>query len=91
MRGRGEHGMMMKEDESERELVMRYASRFGDIAIKKGFISKEQVEAALTEQVLCNSFVGCRQPKLLGEILFENGWITLRQIEIVLEDLSAHK
>ena len=81
----------MKDNERERELVMRYASRFGGIAINKGFINEEQIEAALTEQVLCNSFIGCRQHKLLGEILFENGWMTLQQIEIVLEDISLHK
>ena len=67
---------------------IRYARKFGQIAIRKGFISKEQVQEALTEQLSLHSFQRLRPRKLIGEILFENGWITLEQIEIVLEEIS---
>jgi len=74
--------------ESERDLAMRYASRFGEIAIRKGFVSVKQVEEALAEQTICHSFTGLRHHKLIGEILFENGWMTLIQVEHVLKEIS---
>jgi hypothetical protein len=74
--------------ESDRELAMRYANRFGEIAIRKGFVSAQQVKEALTEQTIYQSFSGLRHHKLIGEILFENGWMTLTQVEHVLKEIS---
>jgi hypothetical protein len=74
--------------ESERELTMRYAHRFGEIAIRKGFVNEKQVKEALAEQTIYQSFTGLRHHKLIGEILFENGWMTLNQIEHVLKEIS---
>lgn len=70
------------------ELSIAYGRRFGQIAVNMGFVTREQVKAALAEQITCNSFSRLRPRKLIGEILFENGWITLKQIEKVLEDIS---
>ncbi len=70
---------------------VRYARKFGQIAIRRGFINKEQVIEALTEQMSLNSFERLRPPKLIGEILFENGWITLEQVELVLEEISGDR
>lgn len=75
--------------DSERELIMRYASRFGDIAVRKGYVTEKQVKEALAEQTIYQSFTGLRHHKLIGEILFENGWITLTQVENVLKDLAG--
>ena len=72
---------------NDRDHSVRYARKFGQIAIHKGFINMDQVKDALTEQVSLNSFKSLRPRKLIGEILFENGWITLKQIEIILEEI----
>jgi hypothetical protein len=79
------HGMAYLND---RDHAVRYARKFGQIAVNMGFINKDQVKDALTEQLSLNSFMMLRPRKLIGEILFENGWITLKQIEIVLEEIS---
>ena len=68
---------------------IRYARKFGQIAVNRGFINIEQVNEALTEQMSLNSFGRLRPRKLIGEILFENGWITLQQIEIILKEISG--
>jgi hypothetical protein len=77
--------------DDDRELAKRYARQFGQIAVSKGFVNAEQVESALAEQMSCNSFRRLRPRKLIGEILFENGWITLKQIEKVLEEIPEEE
>ncbi|MBC8414090.1 MAG: hypothetical protein ISR96_05555 [Nitrospira sp.] len=64
-----------------------YAFKFGQIAVTLGFVTQEQVSEALMEQLSLKSTDRLRPKKLIGEILFENGWITFRQIEQVLEEL----
>jgi len=73
---------------NDRDVSVRYARKFGHIAVNMGFINMDQVKEALTEQLTINSFNRYRPRKLIGEILFENGWITLKQIERVLEEIS---
>ena len=73
---------------NDRDHAVRYAKKFGQIAVNRGFINKNQVRDALTEQLSLHTFRRLRPHKLIGEILFENGWITLKQIEIVLEEIS---
>lgn len=79
------------EHDNDREIELKYAHRFGQIAVRLGFVSREQVKEALGEQISFNSFNRLRPRKLIGEILFENGWITLKQIEKVLEEISEEK
>ncbi|MCK5097629.1 MAG: hypothetical protein KAR45_05970, partial [Desulfobacteraceae bacterium] len=57
--------------------------RFGDIAIKKGFISKTNLQFMLEEQE--SDIVQNRTPKLIGEMLIEAGMITSRQRDLILE------
>ena len=47
--------------------------RFGDIAIRKGFITKEQLIEAMTFQIE-NELEG-KQPKLIGSILTDLGYL----------------
>ncbi len=79
------------ENDNDRELEIRYARRFGQIAISMGFVNEKQVKKALAEQITGNSFARLRPRKLIGEILFENGWMTLKQIEKVLEEILEDK
>jgi hypothetical protein len=58
--------------------------RFGEIAIRKGIITTDQLEEALEEQTY--QYLSNNIHKLIGEILCEKGWMTQTQIVIVLED-----
>ena len=76
---------------SDKELSIKYAHLFGQIAVSMGFVNEEQVQEALTEQISCNSSSRLRPHKLIGEILFKSRWITLNQIEKVLEEITEDK
>jgi hypothetical protein len=60
--------------------------RFGAIAVQKQFITTEQLLEALKLQAEEN--VGKGQHRLIGQILFELGYITETQIEEVLEVIN---
>ncbi|TYO97149.1 hypothetical protein EDC39_11179 [Geothermobacter ehrlichii] len=60
----------------------RYCPRFGQLAVKMGFVTPEQLKQALSEQVDDN--LGERPHRILGTIFFEHGWMTPKQIEEVL-------
>lgn len=79
------------EHRDDMELSIIYGRRFGNIAVTKGFVSIEQVQEALAEQLTCNTFRRLRPRKLIGEILFEKGWMTLEQIEKVLGEITEEK
>jgi len=76
-------------DEKELNSTIEYAIRFGKIAIWKGFITEQQLEEALDEQIIHN--LKNDNHKLIGEILLEKGWMTQDQIAIVLENSSRTK
>jgi len=76
-------------DHDEMDEAIKYALRFGETAIRKGFISRQQLREALEEQVSNEPYLRLRPHKLIGEILQEHGWITSAQIEIVLQELRA--
>ncbi|MDP3297492.1 MAG: hypothetical protein Q8N09_07885 [Thermodesulfovibrionia bacterium] len=62
-----------------------YGVRFGQTAVELGFITKEQLKKALCQQV--ENDLAHKPHRLLGEICFQNGWMTSKQIEIVLNKL----
>lgn len=64
---------------------MKYCARFAEIAIKKGFITVEQAEAALLEQI--DDDISNKPHRVIGGILFEKGWITPEQIGMVLDEI----
>jgi hypothetical protein len=66
-------------------LTMTYCVRFAVIAVKKGFITVEQAKAALLEQI--DDDISGEPHRLVGSILFEKGWITPEQIDMVLDEL----
>jgi len=76
----------------EMDEVIKYALRFGEIAIRKGFISRQQLRKALEEQVSDEPYlIGLGHQKLIGEILSERGWMNQIQIDIVLKELANNK
>ena len=77
--------------ESESRSVMDYARYFGRTAIKMGFVDRVQMQEALEEQRIYNIFLRSGRGKLIGEILYENGWMTFKQIDKVLNAISEYQ
>ncbi len=69
-------------------ITVIYGQKFGQIAINMNFATIDQIKEALEEQIYCNSSSRLRPRKLIGEILFENGWMTEKQIKKVLNELT---
>ena len=74
------------ENNIDKDISKKYCSRFGIIAVNKGFVTAEQLKEALIEQADDN--ISNRPHRLLGRIFFEKGWITDEQIDAVLNDLE---
>lgn len=62
-------------------------SRFGSVAYLLGYVTLEQIQQALSEQVADN-VVG-RTHRLLGVILREKGWITEEQEQAILAEMKT--
>ncbi len=73
------------EEDTFKNLSKHYSPRFGDIAIYKGFITEKHINEALAEQA---EDVSSNKPhRFIGTILFENDWITKKEIDIILSEL----
>ena len=59
-----------------------YEERFGNIAVRMGFITPQQLMEALNNQVIEEIRDG--KHRLIGQILFELNYMTVEQIEEVL-------
>ena len=66
--------------------VKRFEKRFGTIAVEKGYITIDQLMDALEIQVREN--LARERHRLIGEILFDLGFLTQPQIEEVLKSMS---
>ncbi len=77
------------ENDVYKRLSKKYCPRFGKIAVDMGFVTAKQLKEALDEQVEDNHFN--RPHRLIGRIFFEHGWITDKQIDIVLYELFEEK
>jgi len=71
--------------------LIQYAFRFGEVAIKLGFISIHQLRDALEEQISNESYMKLRPRKPIGEIFLEKGIMTPNQVEMVLEEISFNQ
>lgn len=68
--------------DQQREISRKYCPRFGEIAVERGFITKEQLESALRIQL--DDDLAQRARRYLGVILFDKDWMTSEQIDEVL-------
>ena len=68
-----------------KEISSKYNPRFGQISVEYGYVTSEQVKQALLEQI--DDDLNHRPHRLLGEIMLANGWMTVKQIEKVLNKL----
>ncbi len=64
------------------EQLPAYEERFGNIAVKMGIITPQQLIEALNNQVIEEIRDG--KHRLIGQILFELKYMTVEQIEEVL-------
>ena len=60
--------------------------RFGVTAVRKGFINSDQLVEALAIQIAEDISTGAHD--LVGKILFEQGIITMEQIDEVLRAMA---
>ena len=68
-------------DNSEKKNI----PRSGQVAVKLGLITPDQLKEALNEQV--DDDLAGRDHRFLGEILTDKGWITLDQLNNLLHEL----
>ena len=68
-----------------KKLSKKYCPQFGKIAVDMGFVTAEQLTEAIAEQA--EDSLSNKPRRLIGSILFEHGWITRDQIDIVLDIL----
>lgn len=74
----------METDPSD-EISREYCPRFGEIAVKLGYITEEQLEDALACQ--SQERRSGKEHRLLGRILLENGWMSGLQVDHVMTEL----
>jgi hypothetical protein len=67
--------------------MSQFQKRFGFIAVEKGFITADQLVEAFKVQVL--EEIDKEKHRLIGAILFEHGFITLPQIDEVLQSMQT--
>ncbi len=72
------------ESPTEKE-VSNLCHRFGTIAVKKRFITEDQLKTAMMEQLEDN--LNGRDHRIIGAILYKRGWITYDQVDAVLKEL----
>ncbi len=68
-----------------KQISKKYCPRFGQIAVEMGYINEDQLKEALCSQV--DDDISGRGHRIIGTILFENGWMESEQIETVLTHL----
>ena len=66
--------------------VKKLDKRFGAVAIEKGFVKPEHVFEAMEIQILEN--LEGAQHRLIGQILWEKGYITNKQIDDVVKSMG---
>ncbi len=69
-----------------KNISQKFCTRFGMIAVSKGYVTADQLKEALTEQADDN--ISDRPHRLIGRIFFEKGWMTDEQIDLVLNELE---
>ncbi len=66
--------------------------RFGQTAVDKGFVTSEHLKKALDEQIDNDVPSNRLRPRrVIGEIFLEKGWMTPKQIKIVLAQILKKK
>jgi hypothetical protein len=75
----------MTDHDTRKAISQKFCPRFGQTAVQLRFISGKQLQEAICIQVQ-EELTGAGH-RLLGQILFELGWLSARQVEIVLNEV----
>lgn len=67
------------------EEMSQLCHRFGTVAVRKGFITGDQLKEAFLEQV--EEDLNGQEHRLIGTILYEKEWMTWEQVDVVLKEL----
>jgi uncharacterized protein len=70
-------------DEAKAFKASERKNKFGDIAMKKGFVSRTNLQFILEEQE--NDIVNNRKPGFIGDMLIEAGMMNSKQRDLILE------
>jgi len=70
-------------------MVTKMEKRFGTVAVEMGFVNREQILEAMKVQI--EQDLDGLEHRRIGSILYGLGYITLPQIEEVLEILRKSK
>lgn len=73
-------------DDKKINPVFEYV-RFGSIAYHRKYVTREQIQQALAEQVEDN--LSGRPHRLLGTIFLEKGWLTKEQEKSILDQMDV--
>ncbi|HBX42676.1 MAG TPA: hypothetical protein DEH27_02180 [Deltaproteobacteria bacterium] len=74
-------------DDNEMNPVIEYF-RFGSIAYQRSYVTKEQIQEALAEQVDDN--LSGRPHRRLGRIFREKGWLTEEQEKSITDEMGVN-
>lgn len=69
--------------DTSNSLPRRFSPRFGMLAIEMGFVTVDQIREAMAEQL--DDDLAERPRRSLSTILVDRGWMTLREVEMVLD------
>jgi hypothetical protein len=72
-------------DDAGKAVPQKFCPRFGMLAVEMGFVSVQQVREGMAEQL--DDDIAARPHKLLGTIFVDRGWMTFREVEVVLDRL----
>ena len=78
--------VLPKRRKADAAVTGELCQRFGAIAVRKGFVSLDDVKSTINEQI--DDDINGREHRLLGTILYDNGVITEYQIDVVLQELK---
>ena len=81
----GEKGENKMANEGDGKSTEKFVGRFAEVAVKMNFIKPEQAKEAITEQLKDN--LNNRPHRLIGRILMDKGWMTPKQLDLVLTEL----
>ena len=68
---------------ADNTMPQTFCPRFGMLAIEMGFVTVDQIREAMAEQL--EDDLAEKAHRLLGTILVDRGWMTLREVEMVLD------
>ena len=77
------------EHDVNKEVSQKYCYRFGKIAVQKKFINDDQLKESIIDQLEDN--LNDRPHRLIGKILMDKDFMSLEQVNEVLNELFADK